>query len=237
EVLGQITPRTRLLIVNSPANPTGGVVPREQFDRLAAGLADHPHVAVMSDEIYSRMLYDGREHVCMLGYPELRDRLILLDGWSKTYAMTGWRLGYSVWPKQLIEGATRLAVNSHSCVNAAAQFAGIAALDGPQDAVDTMNAAFAERRSVIVSALNQLPGFRCIEPGGAFYAFPNVADTGLDAKSLQQRLLDEAGVALIAGTSFGAMGEGYLRFSYASSIDSIREAANRIGVWLTENIR
>ncbi|NNG04236.1 MAG: aminotransferase class I/II-fold pyridoxal phosphate-dependent enzyme, partial [Inquilinus sp.] len=162
EVLGQITPRTRLLIVNSPANPTGGVVPREQFDRLAAGLADHPHVAIMSDEIYSRMLYDGREHVCMLGYPELRDRLILLDGWSKTYAMTGWRLGYSVWPKQLIEGATRLAVNSHSCVNAAAQFAGIAALEGPQDAVDTMNAAFAERRSVIVSALNQLPGFRCI---------------------------------------------------------------------------
>ena len=236
EVLGQITPRTRLLIVNSPANPTGGVVPREQFDRLAAGLAEHGHVAVMSDEIYSCMLYDGRQHVCLLGYPELRDRMILLDGWSKTYAMTGWRLGYSVWPKRLIEGATRLAVNSHSCVNASAQFAGIAALDGPQDAVDKMNAAFAERRTVIVAALNQLPGFRCIEPGGAFYAFPNIEGTGFDAKSLQQRLLEETGVAVIAGTSFGAMGEGYLRFSYASSIDNIREAASRIGAWLTENV-
>jgi len=236
EVLAKITPRTRLLIVNSPANPTGGVVPREQFDRLAAGLADHPHVAVMSDEIYSRMLYDDREHVSMLSYPELRDRLILLDGWSKTYAMTGWRLGFAVWPESLVDGATRLAVNSHSCVNAAAQFAGIAALQGPQDAVDAMNAAFAERRQVIVSALNQLPGFRCVEPGGAFYAFPNITGTGLDAKALQTKLLEEAGVAVVAGTSFGAEGEGYLRFSYANSVEAIEEAARRVGNWLTENM-
>ena len=237
EVLSKITPRTRLLIVNSPANPTGGVVPREQFDRLAAGLADHPQVAVMSDEIYSRMLYDGREHVSMLTYPELRDRLILLDGWSKTYAMTGWRLGFAVWPESLVDGATRLAVNSHSCVNAAAQFAGLAALEGPQDAVDAMNAAFAERRQVIVSALNQLPGFRCVEPGGAFYAFPNITGTGLDAKALQTKLLEEAGVAVVAGTSFGAEGEGYLRFSYANSVEAIEEAARRVGNWLTENPR
>ena len=234
EVLAKITPRTRLLIVNSPANPTGGVVPKEQFDRLAAGLADHPQVAVMSDEIYSRMLYDGREHVTMLRYPELRDRLILLDGWSKTYAMTGWRLGFAVWPQSLVEGATRLAVNSHSCVNAAAQYAGIAALQGPQDAVDRMNAAFADRRQVIVAALNQLPGFRCIEPGGAFYAFPNITGTGLDAKALQTRLLEEVGVAVVAGTSFGAEGEGYLRFSYANSVEAITEAAQRIGAWLTD---
>ena len=235
EVLSKITPRTRLLIVNSPANPTGGVVPKEQFDRLVAGLADHPHVAVMSDEIYSRMLYDGRRHTTLLSYPEIRDRLILLDGWSKTYAMTGWRLGFAVWPDGLVEGATRLAVNSHSCVNASAQYAGIAALEGPQDAVDAMNAAFAERRQVIVSALNQLPGFRCVEPGGAFYAFPNITGTGLDAKGLQTKLLEEAGVAVVAGTSFGAEGEGYLRFSYANSVEAIEEAARRVGAWLTEN--
>lgn len=232
EVLDRITERTRLLIVNSPANPTGGVVPREQFDRLAEGLADHPQVAVLSDEIYSRMLYDGREHVCLIGYDHLADRVILLDGWSKTYAMTGWRLGYSVWPESLIEGATRLAVNSHSCVNAAAQYAGIAALEGPQDAVDAMCAAFAERRQVIVSGLNQIAGFRCVEPGGAFYAFPNIAGTGLDAKTLQQRLLEEAGVAAIAGTSFGAEGEGYLRFSYAASVEEIKAAIGRIGALL-----
>ena len=146
--------------------------------------------------------------------------------------MTGWRLGYSVWPESLIEGATRLAVNSHSCVNAAAQYAGIAALEGPQDAVDAMCAAFAERRQVIVSGLNQIAGFRCVEPGGAFYAFPNIAGTGLDAKTLQQRLLEEAGVAAIAGTSFGAEGEGYLRFSYAASVEEIKAAIGRIGALL-----
>jgi len=228
EVLASITPRTRLIIVNSPANPTGGVVPKAQFDILAEGLRAHPHVAVLSDEIYGRMLYDGREHVCLLSYPELADRVILLDGWSKTYAMTGWRLGFSVWPEALVEGATRLAVNSHSCVNAAAQWAGLAALEGPQDAVEEMNAAFAERRRAIVTALNQVPGFRCIEPGGAFYAFPNIEGTGLDAKTLQTRLLEEAGVAVIAGTSFGAFGEGYLRFSYAASTEAIERAVDRI---------
>jgi len=234
EVLALITPRTRLLIVNSPANPTGGTVPREQFDKLVKGLERHPQVAVMSDEIYGQMLYDGREHVSLLSYPSLRDRLILLDGWSKTYAMTGWRLGYSVWPAALLPQAERLAINCHSCVNASAQFAGLAALDGPQDAVHSMVAAFAERRKVIVRALNQLPGVSCVEPGGAFYAFPNVTGTGLGRRAFQDMILNAAGVAALSGTAFGAFGEGYLRFSYANSIANIEEAMRRIGKLLTE---
>lgn len=228
EVLALVTPKTRLLILNSPANPTGGTVPREEMDKLVAGLEAHPDVAVLSDEIYGRMLYDGREHVSLLGYESLRDRVILLDGWSKTYAMTGWRMGYGVWPADLIEPATRLSINCHSCVNAAAQWAGIAALEGPQDAVDAMVAAFDQRRRVIVRALNQIPGFRCIEPGGAFYAFPNIEGTGFTARELQDKLLNEAGVATIAGTSFGAHGEGYLRFSYANSTENIEAAIARI---------
>ena len=232
EVLGLITPATRLIIINSPANPTGGTVPRAEMDKLAKGLEDHPHVTIMSDEIYGRMLYDGREHVSMLEYENLRDRVIMLDGWSKTYAMTGWRLGYAVWPDALVDHATRLAINCHSCVNAPTQYAGIAALEGSQDAVDTMVSAFDERRRVIVSELNQVPGFRCIEPGGAFYAFPNIEDTGMSARELQDNLLQETGVAIIAGTSFGAQGEGYVRFSYANSTENIREAIRRIREYL-----
>ena len=234
EVLSLVTPRTRLLIVNSPANPTGGTVPREQFDKLVKGLERHPHVAIMSDEIYGQMLYDGREHVSLLSYPSIRDRLILLDGWSKTYAMTGWRLGYSIWPEKLVAQAERLAINCHSCVNASAQYAGLAALEGPQDAVHDMVAAFAKRRKVIVRALNQLPGVTCVEPGGAFYAFPNVSGTGLGSREFQDVMLNEAGVAALSGTAFGAHGEGYLRFSYANSVENIEEAMRRIGKLLTE---
>ena len=229
EVLDKITPRTRLLIINSPANPTGGVVPPHELDRLVAGLERHPQVAVLSDEIYGEILYDGAEHVSLLGYPSIRDRVILLDGWSKTYAMTGWRLGYGVWPKALFGSAERLAINCHSCVNASAQFAGIAALEGPREPVHRMVAAFAERREMIVAALNGLPGFRCARPGGAFYTFPNVAGTGFDTRALQAELLEEAGVATVAGTSFGEFGEGYLRFSYANSREAIGEAIERIG--------
>ncbi|MEC8563592.1 MAG: pyridoxal phosphate-dependent aminotransferase [Pseudomonadota bacterium] len=232
EVLDQITERTRLIILNSPANPTGGAVPRAEFDALIAGLAQWPKVTVMADEIYSQMLYDGREHVSLLQYPEIQDRLIVLDGWSKTYAMTGWRLGMSVWPKDIIGHAEKLAVNCHSCVNAPTQFAGLAALTGPQDAVHEMVAAFDGRRRVIGDALNRLDGVRCVEPGGAFYAFPNITGTGMDAKTLQTRLLEEAGVAVIAGTSFGAHGEGYLRFSYANSTENIVAAIDRIGAML-----
>ena len=228
EVLDKITPRTRLLIINSPANPTGGVVPRREFDRLVAGLERHAQVAVLSDEIYGEILYDGAEHVTLLGHPSIRDRVILLDGWSKTYAMTGWRLGYGVWPKALFGAAERLAINCHSCVNASAQFAGIAALEGPREPVHRMVKAFAERREMIVAALNGLPGFRCAQPGGAFYTFPNVTGTGLNARTLQSKLLEEAGVATVAGTSFGEFGEGYLRFSYANSRAAIAEAVERI---------
>jgi aspartate aminotransferase len=232
DVLSRITPRTRLIIINSPANPTGGVVPRAEWDKLVAGLEKFPNVAVMSDEIYSQMVYDGREHVTLLGYEHMRDRTILLDGWSKTYAMTGWRLGFSVWPKALIEHATRLAINCHSCVNAPTQFAGIAALEGPQDEALKMVNAFDARRKVVVEELNKLPGVSCVEPGGAFYAFPNITRTGLKAKEFERRLLEDAGVATVAGTSFGSYGEGYLRLSYANSTENIREAIRRMDGWL-----
>lgn len=228
EVLNQITPRTRLLIINSPANPTGGVLNREIIDRLVRGLEPHPHVAVLSDEIYDHILYEDQEHVSLLDYPEIRNRLILLNGWSKTYAMTGWRLGYSIWPRTILPFAERLAINSYSCPNAATQHAGIAALDGPQDAVRKMVAAFDTRRGVLVELLNQLPGVSCVKPTGAFYAFPNIEGTGYSANALQNKLLEEAGVAVIAGTSFGALGENYLRVSYANSIDNIRLAIERI---------
>ena len=187
EVLDKITPRTRLIIINSPANPTGGVVPRAELDRLVAGLEHHPQVAVMSDEIYGEILYDGAEHVSLLSYPSLRDRLILLDGWSKTYAMTGWRMGYGVWPEALFAAAERLAINCHSCVNAAAQFAGIAALTGPREPVARMVAAFAERREMIVEALNGLPGFALRPPGRRVLHLP-------------QRDRDRARCARAAGT-------------------------------------
>ncbi|MBP50172.1 MAG: aspartate aminotransferase [Acidiferrobacteraceae bacterium] len=232
-VLSLLNERSRLLIINSPANPTGGAVPKAQIDRLVAGLADFPHVAVLSDEIYSQMMYDGQVHTSLLSYPGLEDRLILLDGWSKTYAMTGWRMGYSVWPRSLVDGAVRLAVNCHSCVNASAQYAGIAALEGPQDAVRDMVSAFDSRRRVIVDGLNGLPGVRCRNPVGAFYAFPNITGTGMDARTLQNRLLEEAGVATVAGTSFGAMGEGFIRFSYANSVENVERALDRFATLLS----
>ncbi|GJE38493.1 pyridoxal phosphate-dependent aminotransferase [Methylobacterium persicinum] len=232
ETLSLITPRTRLLIVNSPANPTGGVSPKAEIDALVKGLADHPDVAVMSDEIYGTMTYDGQVHHSLLRYPEIRERLIYLDGASKTYAMTGWRLGWSVWPKPLYDNARKLAVNAHSCVNAATQWAGIAALDGPQDCVTEMVAEFDRRRRIVVDGLNALPGISCIEPKGAFYAFPNVSRTGWKAKALASALLDEAGVATIGGPDFGVHGEGFLRLSYANSAENIRRALGRMKEFL-----
>ena len=227
-VLAQITPATRLIIINSPANPTGGVTPKQEIDKLVAGLAKHPHVALLSDEIYSQMLYNGRPHVSLLNYPEIRDRLIVLDGWSKTYAMTGWRLGFAVWPKCLVADVTRLCINDHSCVNAAAQFAGLAALTGPQDAVAEMMVAFNHRRTLIVDALNSLPGVRCSDAAGAFYAFPNISGTGMTSRQAQDLFLNEANVATVSGTSFGAWGEGFVRFSYANSAENIERAIERI---------
>jgi aspartate aminotransferase len=232
ETLSLITPKTRLLIVNSPANPTGGVTPKSEVDKLVAGLERWPDVCVLSDEIYDHMVYDGETHVCLLSYPSIRDRLILLNGWSKTYAMTGWRLGYAVWPGKLYDYARKLAVNLHSCVNASAQFAGLAALKGPQDEVHKMVAEFDQRRQVVVAGLNKLPGVTCATPKGAFYAFPNIKGTGWMAKPLANALLDEVGVAIIGGPDFGILGEGYVRLSYANSTENILKALGRMSEFL-----
>lgn len=232
ETLSLITPKTRLLIINSPANPTGGVTPKSEIDKLVKGLAAFPDVAIMSDEIYGQMTYDGLQHQTLLAYPEIRDRLILLDGWSKTYAMTGWRMGYAIWPQKLYDAARKLAVNSYSCVNASAQFAGLAALTGPQDAVHAMVAEFDRRRKIVVEGLNALPGVRAATPKGAFYAFPNIAATGWKAKPLASALLEEAGVATIGGPDFGVHGEGYIRLSYANSAENIQKALKRMNEFL-----
>jgi aspartate/methionine/tyrosine aminotransferase len=237
DVLSRITPKTRAIILNSPANPTGGVLDRGELDRLVAGLERFPNVAVLSDEIYSRIIYDDRAHFTLLSYEQLRDRLILLDGWSKGFAMTGWRLGYAVWPKSLVAHAVKLAINCHSCVNNAVQYAGIAALEGPQDTVHEMVAAWDKRRKVIVEGLRRLPGVDCAMPAGAFYAFPNISGTGFSSAELQSRLLTEEGVALLSGASFGTMGEGYIRLSYATSTEQIEEALFRMNRFLVDNAK
>ena len=205
------------------------MTPKEEIDKLVAGLERWPDVAIMSDEIYDQLVYDGMQHVSLLTYPSIRDRLILLNGWSKTYAMTGWRMGWSVWPAKLYDMARKLAVNSYSCVNASAQYAGLAALIGPQDAVAAMAAEFDRRRKAVVAGLNQLPGVSCIVPKGAFYAYPNVSKTGWKAKPLASALLEDAGVAIIGGPDFGVNGEGYVRLSYANSLPSIEKALARMG--------
>ncbi|MBL8578243.1 MAG: pyridoxal phosphate-dependent aminotransferase [Mesorhizobium sp.] len=240
ETLALITSKTRLVILNSPANPTGGVTPKAEIDRLVKGLEKHPDVAIMSDEIYDVMTYDGEKHTSLLKYPEIRDRLIVLNGWSKTWAMTGWRMGWSIWPNgekggNLYDKVRKLAVNCWSCVNAPSQFAGIAAIDGPQDEVEKMMKAFDNRRRIVVEGLNDLPGVSCITPKGAFYAFPNVSKTGWKAKKLASELLDGAGVALIGGPDFGILGEGYIRLSYANSEENILRALERMKLFLESN--
>ena len=237
ETLALITPATRLLILNSPANPTGGVTPRAEIETLVKGLEKHPGVAILSDEIYDVMTYDGERHTSLLQFPEIRDRLILLNGWSKTWAMTGWRMGWSIWPTgekgaHLYDKVRKLAVNCWSCVNAPTQYAGIAAIDGPQDDVEKMMRAFDRRRKVVVEGLNALPGISFITPKGAFYAFPNITGTGWKAKELASALLEEAGVALIGGPDFGVLGEGYMRLSYANSEENILRALERIEAFL-----
>ncbi|MCX8569795.1 pyridoxal phosphate-dependent aminotransferase [Aminobacter sp. MET-1] len=237
ETLSLITPRTRLLILNSPANPTGGVTPCQEIEKLARGLEAHPHVAIMSDEIYDVMTYDGERHTSLLAFPEIRDRLIVLNGWSKTWAMTGWRMGWSIWPNgpesgRLYDKVRKLAVNCWSCVNAPSQYAGIAAIDGPQDDVGAMMRAFDARRKIVVAGLNAIDGISCITPKGAFYAFPNIEGTGWQAKELASALLEEAGVALIGGPDFGILGEGYIRLSYANSEENILRALDRIEAFL-----
>jgi len=228
ETLSLINNKTRLIIINSPANPTGGVTPRAEIEILVKGLERFPDVAVLSDEIYDCMTYDGEEHTSLLTFPEIRDRLIVLNGWSKTWAMTGWRLGWSIWPDGLYENMRKLAVNAWSCVNAPAQYAGIAAIDGPQEDVAHMMAAFDRRRKLVVERMKAIDNITCAMPRGAFYAFPNITKTGWQAKKLATALLEEVGVATIGGPDFGILGEGYIRLSYANSEENINRAIDRI---------
>lgn len=232
ETLSLINENTRLLIINSPANPCGGVTPKSEIDKLVKGLEKLPNVAIMSDEIYDVMTYDGETHQSLLAYPEIRDRLIILNGWSKTWAMTGWRMGWSIWPEPLYNNVRKLAVNAWSCVNAPSQMAGIAAIDGPQDDVDKMMQAFDNRRKLVVEKMNAIPNITCATPKGAFYAFPNISNTGWKAKDLASQLLEKTGVATIGGPDFGILGEGYIRLSYANSEENIERAIERIQAFL-----
>ncbi|TDW21741.1 pyridoxal phosphate-dependent aminotransferase [Kribbella kalugense] len=222
ELRSLVTDRTKLLILNSPHNPCGSASTPEQLQAIAEIAIEHDLV-VLSDEVYWALRYDGRHH-SVLDFDGMAERTVLLDGWSKTFAMTGWRLGFGVFPEPLVEPVTRLMINSVSCTSAFSQYAAIAALEGPWDDVDRMLEAFRERRDVIVSGLNAVPGVSCVEPGGAFYAFPNISELGQSAATLADRLLDEAGVACLPGTSFGEYGENHLRFSYANSVENIHHA-------------
>jgi aspartate aminotransferase len=222
ELASLVTDRTKLLILNFPHNPCGGVSSPEQLEAIA-NIAIERDLVVLSDEVYWALRYGGRHH-SVLDFDGMADRTVLLDGWSKTYAMTGWRLGFGVFPPALVEPVTRLVINSVSCTSAFSQHAAIAALEGPWDDVEQMTAAFRERRDVIVSGLAAIPGVSCVEPGGAFYAFPNVRELGMPAATLSDLMLERAGVACLPGTAFGSYGEGYLRFSYANSVDNIRVA-------------
>jgi len=228
KILSLITDKTRLLILINPNNPTGSFVEKSEIDKLAEGLKKHPHVTILSDEIYSRQIFDGKEMPTFFNYPELRDRLIVLEGWSKAYSMTGWRLGWSFWPEQLVGHINKLLINSVSCVNAAAQFAGIAALDGPDDSIHQMMEKFTQRRKLIYDGLNSLPGIECSLPGGAFYAFPKVIGTGMDGSEFCKRAMHEAGVAIVPGTAFGKTSKDYVRFSFAASQENISNALENI---------
>ncbi|MDC0457508.1 pyridoxal phosphate-dependent aminotransferase [Alphaproteobacteria bacterium] len=228
DILNKINDKTSLVIINSPANPTGGVVPKVELEILAKGLEKFPDVVLMSDEIYDQFCFGENTFTSMLTFPEIRNRLIILNGWSKTYAMTGWRLGYGIFPKKLYGIAEKLAVNIHSCVNASAQFAALEALQGPQDCVLEMNDIFKRRARMMQNRLNEIEGFSCQEPNGAFYCFPNITGTNKTSTEVQNKLLDEIGVATVAGSSFGQYGEGFLRFSCANSDEAIEEAIARI---------
>jgi aspartate/methionine/tyrosine aminotransferase len=228
EVLKLINNKTRLMIINNPQNPTGGLIEKDQIDKLVEGLKKFPEVAILSDEIYSRQIYDDKQMPSFFNYPELFDRLIVLDGWSKTYAMTGWRLGWSVWPDKIIEDVTRLCVNDHSCPSAPTQIAGLAALDGPHDFLDEMMSQFTKRRKLIVEGLNSINGIICNNPGGAFYVFPNISGTGMNGNEFADKCLNQAGVAIIPGISFGKSAKDFVRFSFANSYENIEKALEKI---------
>ncbi|MDC0228078.1 pyridoxal phosphate-dependent aminotransferase [Alphaproteobacteria bacterium] len=228
DILSKINKNTSLIIINSPANPTGGIVPKIELEKLAKGLEEFPNVVLMSDEIYDQFCFGSNKFTSMLTFPEIKNRLIILNGWSKTYAMTGWRLGYGIFPKNLYEIAEKLAVNIHSCVNSSAQYAALEALEGSQECVTKMNNSFKRRAEMMHTKLNEVQGFNCQKPNGAFYCFPNITRTRKSSFDIQNLLLNKAGVATVAGTSFGKYGEGFIRLSCASSDESIDEAISRI---------
>ncbi len=237
EIISKITERTRLIVLNSPHNPTGGVLSRAQVQALAEAL-DSPQgrdILILTDEIYSRLIFEG-EHSSLTKFHGMKERTILLDGFSKTYAMTGWRLGYGVMPIPLARQVAQLMTNSNSCTASFTQIAGVAALRGDQSPVDEMRAEFMRRREVIVDGLNTIPGFRCRKPHGAFYAYPNITGTSHKSRPLADALLNDAGVACLSGTAFGDWGEGYLRFSYANSVENIVKALDRIKEWTKKNL-
>jgi aspartate/methionine/tyrosine aminotransferase len=234
EVLSLINHNTSLIIINSPANPTGGLIKKELLNSLVKKIEEFPNVSILSDEIYSRIIYEGKFQ-SMLKYQSILDRLIILDGWSKTYAMTGWRIGYGIWPLGLAEKATRLNINSISCTNAATQYAAIAALKGPQSQVNKMVKHFTNRRKLIVEKTNQIPGMSSQMPEGAFYTMPNIKNTKLTSSKMEYVLLEKLKIATVAGTSFGTYGEGYIRFSYANSEENITEALDRIYNYAIKN--
>ena len=222
-----VTPRTKLMIVNSPNNPCGSVIPETDLKRIAE-IALENDIVVMADEIYKDMYYGGQEHVSITKFPGMRDRTVILDGFSKSYAMTGWRLGYGVFPDFLVEPVVRLMTNSVSCTSVFSQMAAIAALEGPQDSVWMMMEEFTKRRDLVVEGLNSLPGITCPEPKGAFYAFPNIRGTGLSSQEFAEKAMYDAGVALLAGTAFGQYGDGYVRISFANSQENLQEAIERL---------
>jgi aspartate aminotransferase len=234
EILQKITERTRLVILNSPHNPTGGVMARDEIARLAKALADRD-IFVMSDEIYDRLIYEG-EHTSIAQFPGMQEKTVILNGFSKTYAMTGWRMGYGVMRADLAKQVTLLMTNSNSCTASFTQIAGVEALQGSQASVDAMREEFRRRRAVIVDGLNRIPGFTCRQPHGAFYAFPNIRQTGKSSRELADALLTDAGVACLWGTAFGAWGEGYLRFSFANSVENLQKALERIEGWVKKNL-
>ena len=228
KILSLINDKTRLIILNNPNNPTGGFTEKKKIDQLAEGLKKFPNVVILSDEIYSRQIFDQKKMPTFFDYPELYNRLIVLDGWSKAYSMTGWRLGWGVWPKNLVEHVIKFCVNNHSCVNAAVQFGGIAALDGPDDSIIMMMEKFTKRRKIIFEGLNSINGIECSLPGGGFYAFPKVIGTGLNGQEFAKKCLHEAGVAIVPGTAFGKKAVEYVRFSFAASEGNILKALEKI---------